>query len=365
MLKPSRGLAPNASLIGVERGERLLEHEFGDFVGEPRLLRQMQEIAGRRPEPVLVAPAHQHFQRIDLVGAEVVFGLKRAADPAVADRLAQRIVLPRPVALAPLDIGFEQPRAAARAPRLARRGPGLAAQALGGGVARGPETDAGRHGGEDLDAVDQAGLARPRGEPPRRRQRLGLVAGGRENGAEFVRPDPRHQILRARLARQPLANPRRQRLARFRAVEGDDLGIALDRDQGHREGRLVRSRRDHVGERVVAEFAVGQAGGGVEIGACEQVVLHTALRIDVDRRHDAVAAAVKGKAARLDELRPPFNHTLATDLCGERAGAGAVRRIGKKAPAGAVAQLKAGPGSVEGGGFQLALARAHVRPGCA
>src|SRR6185437_16226796 len=278
-------------------------------------------------------------------------------------RLAQRVLLTVALALAMLDLGLEQQRSAAAAPRRARRRPRLAPQALRRGVGCRPEAGPGAGGGENLHPLDQAGLAGAVGEAPAGGERGVRGAGIGDDDAKPVRRDARHQVAGRRFARQPLANAGRQRLAGLGAVEGDELRKPVDFYDDDGERRAVAARRDEIGDGAVAKLAVGQAGRSVEIGACKQVVLQAPLGVDIDAGDNPIVAVVEAEAALLDEFGAPFQQTFAAPLARQRTGAGAAGGIGEHRRAVGGAHFESGSRGVEGGRLQRRLARTHEAPG--
>ena len=155
-------LASERLVDGVDRGDRFLEHLPRDVVGQSDLMREVEEGARRGPEAFVVAPSHQHFEAVDPLGAEIIFGLERATDSPLANRRSKRVVESRAGEFGALEFGLEQ--AGDRpvgALGLGDRRLGLLAKRFGSRAVARPKARARDRGGEDFHALDEIRLADP------------------------------------------------------------------------------------------------------------------------------------------------------------------------------------------------------------
>ena len=247
MLKPSRGVAAERGVDRVERGERLLEHQRRDLVrsGRPRG-------RGRGNCPASTRRPSSSRQRISTSSESTASARKSIlgwnAQPMRRSRIAcaQRIFLARALALARFDLGLEQPaRRLPVAPRFARRRLRLAPQTLGASRRRRGQKQAPAAALAKIStpSTRQGSLARAAQPPASREQRRGRRRARRRRGRIRRRRRARRDRS-ARLAGEPLADLRRQRLAGRGAVKGDDFGETVDaRRRRRRTARPPRARR--------------------------------------------------------------------------------------------------------------------------
>ena len=283
---------------------------------------EVEEIAGRAPFAVLIAPAHQHFQRIDDAGAEIDLGLERAADAPVADRRPQARLKPTALQLSALHFRIEGARPRARlAPRLGERRARFAPNAVGRDIVARPYAQARFGRSKDFDAFDEEGIGEARDNAPDGLAIAHAARRGRQDEAKFVAARSTEPILGAKVLGDALGDALEQRIAR-RSIEGVDLGELLDFDHSERKRLSRPARVGEIHHRAVAEVAVGQRSEGIEIGALVEFVLQLLLRVDLEGDADAPALAAKFESASFDPHRPPVERTLFA--------VGRVRRVARK-----------------------------------
>ena len=265
-----------ARLLPVRQlAERGIEAPAGERLDQAGLLGVRDELVGQDRALVRVAPAGERLDAVDRAGQQVELGLELERQLAALDRLAERArerQVPDRVAILVAVVELDRPGALlgrihrdVGALQKARRVVGMLREQ------RDADADA------DLEPEAVGDLERPlhRVHDPFGHAAGTLEVGGRrQQDRELVAAEPRDRVAVADAVVETPGEMDQEQVAEMVAERVVDLLEAIEVEQQQRQRFAVAGRRaQRLGQAVVEQHAIGQAGQGIVHRLVAQPVL--------------------------------------------------------------------------------------------